>query len=344
MPSFTSGWPSFAVLLAIRMVQESASSQPPPSANPLIAQIDGFPMVSSRWKTPWPKSENSLPLTGVCSASSLISAPATNAFSPAPVRINTRTAWSSRASSSACCNSSTVLRFSAFSTFGRLKVMYAIPSLVSYKIFSQPIFSLLLRSAYSAFPRYPFFCVLGTLPAPRPKATNNQLLLEFHRLRIPRVRIIIKSPSRLPPVPSRQHHPLQQRRRRESPFLEFIKHNLRNVIGRVESHEIQQRQRPHRVPAPQLHRIVDVLDRPDALFQRTNSIQKIRHEQSIHNKAGAVLRAYGGLAQFRAKRHHLVVNRRLRSNRPHHFHQFHHRHRIKKMQTDETLWPLGSTA
>src|SRR5256884_997835 len=63
IPSFTSGCPSFAVLLAIRMVQESASSQPPPSANPLIAQIDGFPIVSSRWKTPWPKSENSLPLT-----------------------------------------------------------------------------------------------------------------------------------------------------------------------------------------------------------------------------------------------------------------------------------------
>src|SRR5712692_7681722 len=90
MPSFTSGCPSFAVLLAIRMVQESASSQPPPSANPLIAQIDGFPIVSSKWKTPWPKSENSFPFTGVCNASSLISAPATNAFSPAPVRISTR--------------------------------------------------------------------------------------------------------------------------------------------------------------------------------------------------------------------------------------------------------------
>src|SRR5713226_3041106 len=90
MPSFTSGCPSFAVLLAIRIVQESASSQPPPSANPLIAQIDGFPIVSSRWKTLWPKSENSLPLTGVCNASSLISAPATNAFSPAPVLIIAR--------------------------------------------------------------------------------------------------------------------------------------------------------------------------------------------------------------------------------------------------------------
>src|SRR5216683_2646373 len=119
-----------------KFVRHALASQPPPSANPLIAQIDGFPIVSSKWKTLWPKSENSFPFTGVCNASSLISAPATNAFSPAPVRISTRTAASSRASSNACCNSSTVLRFSALSTFGRLKVMYAIPSFFSYKIFS----------------------------------------------------------------------------------------------------------------------------------------------------------------------------------------------------------------
>src|SRR5258705_502918 len=109
------------------MVQESASSQPPPSANPLIAQIEGFPIVS--------------------------------------------------------------LFFSA------------------------------LRS--SASPRYLFFSVLGALLAPRPKGrlcliffsvltTKNELLSEFHRPRILRIRIIIKPPSRLPPVPPRQHHPLQQ--------------------------------------------------------------------------------------------------------------------------------------
>src|SRR5216684_2453823 len=316
IPSFTSGCPSFAVLLAIRMVQESASSQPPPSANPLIAQIEGFPIVSRRWKTPWPKSENSLPLTGVCSASSLISAPATNAFSPAPVRISTRTAWSSRASSSACCNSSTVLRFSAFSTFGRLNVMYAIPSFFSYSMFSKPISSLLsaLRFlAHSASPRYLF-------PSP----------LKFHRPRIPRIGVIIKPPSRLPPVPSRQHHALQQRRSRESPLLELLKHNLRNVIGRVEPHEIQQCQRPHRVTAAQLHRIINILNRPDAFFQRANRIHQIRHQQPVDDEARAVMCAHRSLAELRPKRHHLFVNRRLRRNRPHHLDQLHHRYGIEE--------------
>ena len=69
--------------------------------NPLMAQIEGLPMVSSKWKTLWPYNENSLPFTGVSSASSLMSAPATNDFSPAPVRISTRTLASSRASSRA---------------------------------------------------------------------------------------------------------------------------------------------------------------------------------------------------------------------------------------------------
>src|ERR1700694_3413518 len=90
--------------------------------------------------------------------------------------------------------------------------------------------SFLLTAAYSASPRYLFFCVLGTLPAPRAKGrlcliffsrltTNNQLLSEFHRPRILRVRVIVKSPSRLPPVPSRTPHPLQQRRRADPPSL-----------------------------------------------------------------------------------------------------------------------------
>src|SRR5713226_1909037 len=139
IPNFTSGWPSFAVLLAIRIVQESASSHPPPSANPLIAQIDGFPIVSSNRSTLCPKSENSLPSTGVRVASSPMSAPATNDFSPAPVKISTRTAESSRASSSASRNSSIVFRFSAFNTFGRLKAIYAIPSFFSKTKFSKVI-------------------------------------------------------------------------------------------------------------------------------------------------------------------------------------------------------------
>src|SRR6266478_1987033 len=311
------------------MVQESASSQPPPSANPLIAQIEGFPIVSSRWKTPCPKSENSLPLTGVCSASSLISAPATNAFSPAPVRINTRTESSARASSSACCNSSIVLRFRAFSTFGRLKVTYAIPSFFSYKIFSYAIVPLLGSACLCVLSVSALSLFFSFLLAAKTSAPSDAV-----------VGIIIKPTSRLPPVPPCQDHTLQQRRRGETPLLELLKHNLRNVIGRVQPHEIQQCQRPHGMPASQLHRIIDVFDGADALFQRADRIQKIRHQQPVHDEPSAVMCAHRCLSQLFAKRHHLLVNGRIRGNRPHHLNQLHHRHRIEEVQPNETLRPL----
>ena len=44
-PRLISGWPNRAVSAAIRMVQAIASSQPPPSAKPLIAAITGLPSL-----------------------------------------------------------------------------------------------------------------------------------------------------------------------------------------------------------------------------------------------------------------------------------------------------------
>ena len=57
--------------------------------------------------------------TGVCRASSLMSAPATKAFSPDPVRITTRTSASFLAWSKAAPSSRTVCELSAFRTAGR---------------------------------------------------------------------------------------------------------------------------------------------------------------------------------------------------------------------------------
>ena len=78
--------------------QARASSQPPPRAKPPTAAIHGFCEVSiERARLP-PISENASAWVGVSSAISAMSAPATNALSPAPVRTTTRT--SSETSSS----------------------------------------------------------------------------------------------------------------------------------------------------------------------------------------------------------------------------------------------------
>src|SRR5882757_5723508 len=95
------------------------------------------------------------------------------------------------------------------------------------------------------------------------------------------------------------------------------------------------------MPATQLHRIINVFDRSHALFQRANRIQQIRHQQTVHDKSRRIVRPHGRLPQLRAERHHLVVHCRVRRNRPHHFHQLHHRHWIKKMQPHKSVRPLG---
>ena len=136
MPSPTSGSPSFALSDAKRMWQASASSHPPPSAKPLIAAMTGFPRVSISRSAAWPSLEDASPWSGVITASSLMSAPATKAFSPAPVRITTPTSAFSRSEEKTAWISRTVFSFSAFNTLGRLIVTRATRSWISRIRFS----------------------------------------------------------------------------------------------------------------------------------------------------------------------------------------------------------------
>ena len=80
----------------MRIVQAIASSQPPPRAKPLIAAMTGLPELLDEIEHVLAAQGVVAAAAGVCSASSLMSAPATNDFSPAPVRITTRTAASWR--------------------------------------------------------------------------------------------------------------------------------------------------------------------------------------------------------------------------------------------------------
>src|SRR5260370_455667 len=57
--------------------------------------------------------------------------------------------------------------------------------------------------------------------------------LKFLGLRILWIRIIVKPVPGLPPIPPCQDPAFQQRRRGKSSLLEFIKHNLRNLILRI---------------------------------------------------------------------------------------------------------------
>jgi len=57
----------------------------------LTAAITGFPSDSISESAAWPRREEASPWSGLITASSLMSAPAMNAFSPEPVRITAPT-------------------------------------------------------------------------------------------------------------------------------------------------------------------------------------------------------------------------------------------------------------
>ena len=123
-PKLTSGNPILALSLAILKWQAIANSKPPPSANPLTAAITGvlkFSIKSNNISCPF--FANFVPSFTLKSANSEISAPATKAFSPLPVKIITRISSSSSALSNASCNSLIVARFNAFNFDGLLIVI-----------------------------------------------------------------------------------------------------------------------------------------------------------------------------------------------------------------------------
>ncbi len=147
MPSPTSGCPNTAFSAQIRMSQLIASSQPPPSAKPFTAAITGMGKVSSLRNTSFPFLPNASPSAFVSVLISPMSAPATNDFAPAPVKIRQRTASRSTASSVASSSSSTC-EFNAFKAFSRLIVMVPTAPFTSYNIKSILIILLLSTELY----------------------------------------------------------------------------------------------------------------------------------------------------------------------------------------------------
>ena len=94
-PKRTSGWPNVALSLATRIWHAILISHPPPRANPFTAAIIGFCEFSMYRVICWPALPNANALSGSIVCIFFISAPATNALSPDPVKIMTPTLSSS---------------------------------------------------------------------------------------------------------------------------------------------------------------------------------------------------------------------------------------------------------
>ena len=121
-PRLISGCPNLAVSAATMRSQASASSMPPPSTKPFTAAMTGIGNSSSPRATPSPRAANFLPSSGDMDTMTEMSAPATNARPPAPVRIRQRTPSSARTVSRQAASSANVAGLSALRLLGRLTV------------------------------------------------------------------------------------------------------------------------------------------------------------------------------------------------------------------------------
>src|SRR5439155_2573878 len=96
--------------------------------------------------------------------------------------------------------------------------------------------------------------------------------------------IVVEARSRFPSEASGQDHFSKQRRRCEPLLAIFVEHDVGDEVGRVEADEIEEREWAHRIAAAELHRLVDVFDRADALFECADRVEEIRNEQAIYDE------------------------------------------------------------
>src|SRR5216683_7512738 len=125
--------------------------------------------------------------------------------------------------------------------------------------------------------------------------------LEFSRDRVARIRVVVEAFTAFASVPAGHHHAFQKSGRGEAPLLEFLEHDLTDVVGGVEADEIEQGEGTHGISAAQLHGVVDIGNRAHAFFIGADGIQQIRHQQAVHDEAGLVAGAHRRLAQAFAK-------------------------------------------
>src|SRR5580704_7291084 len=102
--------------------------------------------------------------------------------------------------------------------------------------------------------------------------------------------IVVESLAALAAVASGEHHALEQRRRRHDWILELVEHDLGNVIRGVEADEVEEFERTHRVPATELHALVDILFTGEPALVAANRVEQIRNEQPVDDEARRVLR------------------------------------------------------
>ena len=134
----------------------------------------------------------------------------------------------------------------------------------------------------------------------------------------------------------------EERRGRVERLLELFVHRVGDGLDGVETDEIGERQRPHRVRATLDHAGVDVVGRREPRLEHADRREHVGHEQEVHDEAGAVVRADDPLVEPSGDELLDPVDGVLaRDDRRDELDEALHRHRVEEVQTEHVLGAAG---
>mmetsp|Transcript_6381 Transcript_6381/g.14544 ORF Transcript_6381/g.14544 Transcript_6381/m.14544 type:complete len:350 (+) Transcript_6381:154-1203(+) len=119
--------------------------------------------------------------------------------------------------------------------------------------------------------------------------------------------------------------------------------HLHDAQTSVQADEVGQRQRTHGHVGAQLHCLVDVASRGDALLQNKDGLVDVGHEDTVGHKAWSVLARRVLLVHGGDQREGLQQGSLVSAEAPDHLHQLHHRHRVHEVHPDDTLRALHTS-
>ncbi len=138
-----------------------------------------------------------------------------------------------------------------------------------------------------------------------------------------------------------RHHLLEDRLRRVQPVARLLVHRVEDLVRGVEPDQVEQRERTHRQPAPELHGRVDVLAGGVARLVQRRRVVEIAEKQRVGDEPGAVTDGDVDLAELLYKGFDVVDDVLLGDDAADDLDQLHDRRRVEEMQADDLAGAPG---
>ncbi len=132
-------------------------------------------------------------------------------------------------------------------------------------------------------------------------------------------------------------HLLDDRARRVQPVAALLVHRVEDLVGGVETDEVHQGERAHRVAAAELHRGVDVLAGGVARLEHRDGVVEVAEEQGVGDEAGLVADDDRLLAEPLGERLDVLEDLVLGDDGADHLDELQHRRRVEEVHADDAL-------